>query len=185
MLYCPPGVGVFLVESIPKNTRSRCHIFYPTQTPEIQVNHFLHLTLNLRVLTRACWNGTIYFETENFFWASPFPLIATKLAVFSLKNPAAWEERFRYIPIVPRGVTTRAKGTQIPGRRITAGASENPNNVTSSFFNSTFASERPQVRTWGRQTCFLPVAPSNLITPLPIITYKSFLNVVHMHVVIG
>jgi len=27
-------------------------------------------------------------------------------------------------------------------------------------------SERPQVRTWGRQTCFLPWAPSNLVTPL-------------------
>jgi len=31
---------------------------------------------------------------------------------------------------------------------------------------STFASERHQVRTWGRQTCFLPQAPSNLVTPL-------------------
>ena len=31
---------------------------------------------------------------------------------------------------------------------------------------STFASERPQVRTWGRQTCFLPRAPSDLVTPL-------------------
>jgi len=32
--------------------------------------------------------------------------------------------------------------------------------------HSIFASERPQVRTWGRQTCFLPRAPSNLVTPL-------------------
>jgi len=31
---------------------------------------------------------------------------------------------------------------------------------------STFASERPQVRTRGRQTCFLPRASSNLVTPL-------------------
>ena len=29
-----------------------------------------------------------------------------------------------------------------------------------------FASERAQVRTWGRQTCFLPRAPSKLVTPL-------------------
>jgi len=36
------------------------------------------------------------------------------------------------------------------------------------FQNSTFASERPQVRTWGRQTCFFPQAPSNLVTPLHI-----------------
>ena len=30
---------------------------------------------------------------------------------------------------------------------------------------SVFASERSQFRTWGRQTCFLPRAPSNLGTP--------------------
>jgi len=41
------------------------------------------------------------------------------------------------------------------------GAPKSHNNVTSTFFNSTFASERPQVRTWGCQTCFLPWAPSN------------------------
>ena len=33
---------------------------------------------------------------------------------------------------------------------------------------STFASGRPQVRKWGRQTCILPRAPSNLVTPLSI-----------------
>jgi len=32
---------------------------------------------------------------------------------------------------------------------------------------STFASERSQFRTWGRQTCFLPRTPSNLVAPLP------------------
>jgi len=31
---------------------------------------------------------------------------------------------------------------------------------------SKFASERSQVRTWGRQNCFLPRAPFNLVTPL-------------------
>jgi len=31
---------------------------------------------------------------------------------------------------------------------------------------STFASERPQLRRWGHQTCFLPRAPSNLVTSL-------------------
>ena len=31
---------------------------------------------------------------------------------------------------------------------------------------SKFASERPQVRTWGRQTSFLPRAPSKLVAPL-------------------
>jgi len=31
---------------------------------------------------------------------------------------------------------------------------------------NTFASERHQIRTWGRQTSILPRAPSNLVTPL-------------------
>ena len=31
---------------------------------------------------------------------------------------------------------------------------------------SKFAFERPQVRTWGRQTCFFPRAPTNLATAL-------------------
>jgi len=30
---------------------------------------------------------------------------------------------------------------------------------------NTFASERPQFRTWGRQSCFMPRAPSNLAAP--------------------
>ena len=56
-----------------------------------------------------------------------------------------------------RGATRGARGRNSP---------KSPNNVISTFFRSTFASERPQVRTEGRQTCFLPRAPSNLVTPL-------------------
>jgi len=36
--------------------------------------------------------------------------------------------------------------------------------VAYSLQYSTFASERSSVRTWARQTCFLPQAPSNLAT---------------------
>ena len=47
-------------------------------------------------------------------------------------------------------------------------APKSPTNVTKYFLQcSTFASERPQVRTWWRQTRFLPRAPYNLVTPLP------------------
>jgi len=38
---------------------------------------------------------------------------------------------------------------------------------------SKFAPEKSQVRTWGRQTCFLPRAPSNLVTPLHARDYVS------------
>ena len=36
---------------------------------------------------------------------------------------------------------------------------------------SIFASDRSQVRTWGHETCFLPWAPSNLVTP-PLVGYS-------------
>jgi len=49
---------------------------------------------------------------------------------------------------------------------MATGDAESPNNVASTFFQySTFASERPYVRPWGRQTFFLPWAPSNLVVP--------------------
>jgi len=38
---------------------------------------------------------------------------------------------------------------------------------------STFASERPLFRTWEHQTCFLPRAPSNLVTSLNFGLYKT------------
>jgi len=37
------------------------------------------------------------------------------------------------------------------------------------FQYRTFASERHQVQTWGRQTCFLSRAPSNVATPLRVV----------------
>jgi len=52
------------------------------------------------------------------------------------------------------------------GRNNSPGA-EKPQQCRKYFLQySTFASERPQVRTWGRQTCFLPRAPPNLVTSL-------------------
>jgi len=65
-------------------------------------------------------------------------------------------------------------GAQFPGRWITMGA---PNHfglrrkvstmlqVLSSIQYICFL-QRTQIRIWGRQTCFLPWVPSNLVTPL-------------------
>jgi len=74
------------------------------------------------------------------------------------------------------------QGAQLPGRWITMMA---PNDcgecrkvltMSQELQCSTFASERPHVRTWGRQTCFLPRTPSNLVTPLTVIQYSSVLQ---------
>jgi len=53
-----------------------------------------------------------------------------------------------------------------PGAESLPGCPKIPNNVTNTLQHDKFASDRPQVRTWGSQTCFLPRAPSNLVTPL-------------------
>ena len=53
--------------------------------------------------------------------------------------------------------------------------------------HSKFPSERPQARTWGRQTCFLSRSPSDLVTkgvhkggwgqpPLSLIFYKNVIT---------
>jgi len=69
------------------------------------------------------------------------------------------------------------QGARFPGRQITMRAPKSPNNVTSTSVQySTFASGSPQVRTQGRQTCFLPRAPSNLVMPLAVIQYSSALS---------
>ena len=61
-------------------------------------------------------------------------------------------------------------------RRMAAGSAEKSQQCHKYFLEySTFASERPQFRTVGRQTCFLPLAPCNLVTPLAISRKIAFL----------
>jgi len=52
------------------------------------------------------------------------------------------------------------------GRRMTAGDLKKSQQWQKCFFEySTLASERLQFQAWGRQTCFLPKDPLNLVTP--------------------
>ena len=61
---------------------------------------------------------------------------------------------------IPKVVTRAGKGGTIPW------APKSPNDVTSSFFNTAnFLSERPQVRTWGRQSVFFPRRHLTLLRP--------------------
>jgi len=53
------------------------------------------------------------------------------------------------------------------GREITVVGAEKAQQCQKYFLQyTTFAPVRPQVRTWRRQACFLPRAPSNLVTCL-------------------
>ena len=57
-------------------------------------------------------------------------------------------------------------GAKLPWWRDCYGGAEESQQCHKYFLQySVFASERRQIRTWGRQTRFLPRAPSNLVTP--------------------
>jgi len=68
-----------------------------------------------------------------------------------------------------QGRNDGGQGARFPGRRKVQTMSQ-------VLQYTTFASGRPQVRTCGRQTCFSPRAPSNLVTPLTVIQYSSALS---------
>ena len=80
------------------------------------------------------------------------------------------------------GAITRARnhsgGTEIlKGHQMIAGAPKNPNNVTRTFFNAIhLLPEDLRFENGGCQTCFLPRAQSNLVTPLRVIQYSSALS---------
>jgi len=58
------------------------------------------------------------------------------------------------------------KGGTMPGHQITAVAEKSQQCASTFLKYSTFAPERPYLRTRGRQTCFLPRARSNRTTTL-------------------
>ena len=68
----------------------------------------------------------------------------------------------RHTRRAPRG----RKGVQCPGHRITGCAEKSQQCLKYFIQYSTFTPKRPYVRTWGRQTCYLARAPSNVGTPL-------------------
>jgi len=68
-----------------------------------------------------------------------------------------------------RGVTRGGKRKTIPrDPNYCGGRRKVPTMSQAGYFlyDSTYASERPQVRTWRRQAWFLPQAPPNPVTPL-------------------
>ena len=78
---------------------------------------------------------------------------------------------------VVRGVTRGARGAQLPGRRTIMGTPKNPNNVTSTFFNRRFASERRQVRTWGAKLASCPGRHLTSLRPWSLYAWKTRTNI--------
>ena len=82
---CGVGSGVDVFgwsrSQIPKNTRSRSWILYPTPTPEVELNYFLDRTLKVRnpnlYLLRFYNIFRNFIERESSCCAPRFPLIAS------------------------------------------------------------------------------------------------------------
>jgi len=75
-----------------------------------------------------------------------------------------------------RGITRAARVAQFPGRPATMGApndyrvAEKSQQCHKHFLQYTAVTSKiSQLRIWGRQTCFFPRAPSNLVMPLTLI----------------
>jgi len=68
---------------------------------------------------------------------------------------------------IPRAPIHYGGADMLLGRRMTAGGAEKSQQCHKYFLQySKFSFERTPVRPRGRQICFLPRAPSNLVTPL-------------------
>jgi len=84
-----------------------------------------------------------------------------------MKNLADLQERNE----VGQGGAIPREPSHYGGAKSLRGAPKRPNKCPNKCLVQyrTFSSERPRFRTCGRQTCFLPRAPSNLVAPcLPV-----------------
>ena len=94
--------------------------------------------------------------------------------------------RVHGVTLCYQGRNEGGQGVQFPWRRITMGVPNHCGRRRMNFWVrrkvqtmsqelfviSYIACERPQVRTWGRQTCFLSRSQSNLVTPAPLFATK-------------
>jgi len=117
------------------------------------------------------------YGNQNQTW-NIFPLSSESALLVLWKIPKNFHFCIRRLI---RGVTRGGNGAQFPGRRMTARVAKKSQQCRKYFLQySTFASERPQVRTWERQTCFLPRAPSNLVTLLRLIAWERLIEFVDL-----
>ena len=104
------------------------------------------------------WNWKSYLTSDDYFSnrieVNMRTNLCSKQVIRCLKRHFAWNGTSRYWHSDGcRGVTRGERGQNSPGAK-----SQQCHIYI--LQHGTSASERPQVRTWGRQTCFLPLAPS-------------------------
>jgi len=124
---------------------------------------------------RMSKNSKLYAMSLSLRFSFDFLVSTTFKAIFavsSFRNSSA-----QFFKPACRGVTRGAMGGAIPrapnhywGAESLRRAPKSPNNVTSAFFNTVHLLPKELRFEHGgrrRQTCFLPRAPFNLVTPLP------------------
>ena len=110
---------------------------------------FFSHSINVRGLPLSAVDSLLHWLTRSLRW-----------------TPGSNEDRARRAQF-PGRLITMGELNHCGERRMTSGVTEKSQQWHKHILQySAFASERPQVRTWGRQTCFLPRAPSNLVTSL-------------------
>ena len=149
---------------------------YPAQAiqrDKRNLSHFStsYLKLGIRWLVEILVSASKFMSdlkifSEYFRWSH---LAREPLSAHPWSNQNSVTFAWNSNATVPSGITRGGMGEQFPGRRMIASGAENSHQCHKYFPQySIFASERPQFRTQGRQTCFLPQAPSSLVTPLTV-----------------
>ena len=175
-----------------KNNRI-CKVFYPGNFHRRPRRWWSPCQILLTRIVRFRLSAVSVFRTfgeklsNYYYWGFPRPMLLSKVStkhciwVINTAIILTWTRPMETLCHLSwaRGERIGLQGDALPraqgynggaksyrGRRIAAGASKSPNNATSTFFTSIHLLPKDLFRTWGRQTCFLPPAPSNLVTPL-------------------
>jgi len=160
-----------------KLTRNSFCIFFPANDI-VSYRGFISSPLHVR-LTQLCpARGPVEGFVRpifSFSCSDKYPTYWQPLLILINFNLPFWMQAVLSTTLT-RGITRAARGEQFPGRPVTAGApndcrvAEKSQQCHKHFLQyTTFTSKISQVRTWGRQTCFFPRAPSNLVMPLTLI----------------
>jgi len=118
---------------------------FPTMSQILPSMQFASIRLQVQIWDRQIW----------FLPRTPSNLVTTLVSCRSTpESRTALQGR------------NEGKGDTIPQALNHCGGRRKSQQYHKCFLQcSKFAPERAQVRTWGRQSCFLPRAPSNLATP--------------------
>jgi len=156
-----------------KLTRNSFCIFFPANDI-VSYREFISRPLHVRLKQLCPIRGPVEGFLRpilSFSCSDKYPIYWQPLLIFIIFNSPFFMQEVLSTTLT-RGITRGQGGAQFPGRPVTMGVPNDYRVAEKSQCHkhflqyTTFTSKISQVRTWGRQTCFLPRAPFNLVTPL-------------------